>query len=111
MDVFDEFDIVRTCRPMFVDGNRGVPGKNIDRIDIDAGLRELGLCGYNMKRDERTFYVIQYALARWKRGEEAAAEKGAIDGSFYGVTLTVWRRVLAAARAAGEANARSDNHV
>jgi hypothetical protein len=45
------------------------------------------------------------ALMRWARGEEAAAERGAIDGSFHGIDYTSWRRVLAAARAGGEAKA------
>lgn len=77
-----------------------IPGHNVDRIDIAAGLRELRACGYT---DERTVMVIDYALARWARGEEEQAQRGAIDPNFYGINLTSWTRVLAAARAAAEA--------
>lgn len=37
---------------------------------------------------------------RWGRGEEEEAERGAIDRNFYRISLTCWRRVLAAAMAA-----------
>lgn len=87
---------------MFTTG-RGTPGVNLDRIDTRAGLRELAACGYG--DDPRTVMVIEYALQRWARGEEEQAERGAIDRDFHGIDLTSWRRVLAAARAAGEANA------
>jgi len=76
-----------------------IPGFNVDRIDVAAGLRELKKCGYD---DPKTVMVIEYALMRWARGEEAAAQKGAIDRSFHGINLTCWIRVIAAARAAGE---------
>lgn len=78
-----------------------VPGWNVDRIDVPAGLRELKECGYD---EMHTVAVIEYALQRWARGEEEAAERGAIDKSFHGISLTCWRRVLAAAMAAAEAN-------
>ena len=70
-----------------------IPGHNVDRVDIAAGLRELAGCGYD---DPRTVMVIEYALARHARGEEAEAQRGATDGSFYGISLTCWYRVLAA---------------
>lgn len=75
---------------------RRVPGYNVDAIDIAAGLRELKACGYGALQ---TVMVIEYALARWARGEEAEAQKGAIDRSFHGINLTCWLRVLAAAMA------------
>lgn len=84
---------------------RLTPGVNLDRIDVAAGLRELEACGYPPTEAER-HAVIQYALQRWARGEEEAAERGAIDPSFYGVDMLSWRRVLAAARASGEALTR-----
>lgn len=87
-------------------GNRPVqrvPGFNVDRINMAAGLRELTACGYT---EPRTVMVIEHALMRWARGEEEAAQKGAIDRSFHGINLTCWLRVLAAARAAGAPNAR-----
>ncbi|CAM3464526.1 hypothetical protein [Tsukamurella hominis] len=75
-----------------------VPGYNVDRIDVEAGLRELVRAGYD--DDKRTAMVIEYALRRWARGEEEAAERGAIDGAFHGIDRTSWLRVLAAAQAA-----------
>jgi len=75
------------------------PGHNVDKIDIGAGLKELKACGYD---EPETKEVIRYALQRWIRGEEDAAERMAIDKSFHGISFTCWRRVLAAARAAAE---------
>lgn len=81
-----------------------VPGVNIDRIDIEAGMRELVKCGYPGTETERHM-VVQYALQRWERGEEDEAQRGAIDQSFYGIDLSSWVRVLSAARASAEAAA------
>lgn len=53
-----------------------IPGVNVDRIDIAAGMRELAACGYH---EAETQMVITYALQRWQRGEEEAAQRGAID--------------------------------
>lgn len=74
-------------------------GVNVDRLDIPAGMRELIKCGYPVTM-ECTHWVVAYALERWARGEEEAAERGAIDRSFHGIDLTSWKRVLAAAMAA-----------
>ncbi|MGV2866364.1 hypothetical protein [Achromobacter sp. AGC39] len=79
-----------------------VAGHNVDRIDVAAGLRELAAAGYV---ELKTTLAIEFALMRWQRGEEEQAERGAIDPDFYGIDLTSWRRVLAAARAAAE------NHI
>lgn len=79
-----------------------IPGVNVDRIDIAAGMRELAACGYH---EAETQMVITYALQRWQRGEEEAAQRGAIDLRFHGIDFGSWVRVLAAARAAGDANA------
>jgi hypothetical protein len=84
-------------RPM-----RKVPGYNVDRISVASGLRELKACGY---ADPKTAMVIEYALMRWARGEEKAAQRGAIDRSFHGINLTCWLRVLAAAIAHAGDNA------
>ena len=78
---------------------RRVPGFNVDRIDIAAGLHELSACDYH---DPKTRMVIEHALMRWARGEEEAALKGAIDRSFHGINLTCWLRVLSAAMAGGQ---------
>lgn len=80
-----------------VSGTPLVPGVNVDKIDVAAGLKELTLCGY---QEPKTHMVIEYALQRWARGEEQAAERGAVDQSFHGVDFGSWRRVLAAAIAA-----------
>jgi len=80
-----------------------VPGHNVDRIDVAAGLRELAAAGYT---HPYTKMVIEHSLMRWQRGEEAEAERGAIDASFHGIDLTGWRRVLAAARASAEVAAQ-----
>lgn len=74
------------------------PGYNVDPIDREAGLRQLRAFGYN---DEHTVMVIDYCLWRWGHGEEAAAEKAAIDKSFHGIDYTSWRAVLATAIASG----------
>ena len=78
---------------------RLTPGVNLDRIDVAAGMRALHECGYDSME---TRMVIQHALQRWARGEEEAAQRGAIDRNFHGITLTCWIRVLASARAAAE---------
>lgn len=78
---------------------RRIPGHSVDRVDVAAGLRELTACGYT---EAETVMVIEYALMRWARGEEEAAQRGAIDRSFHGINLTCWIRVIAAARAGGE---------
>lgn len=83
-----------------------VPGYNVDRIDVAAGLRELKTCGYD---EPETVMVIEYALRRWARGEEEAARRGAIDRSFHGINLTCWLRVLAAAMAYADSNTRDHN--
>lgn len=78
-----------------------VPGRNVDRVDMAAGMRELTACGYGFDEVE-TRVVIDYSLRRWARGEEEAAQRGAIDPNFHGISLTCWLRVLAVARAAAE---------
>ncbi len=78
-----------------------VPGYNVDPVDVGAGLALLEKFGYD---DSRTRMVIEYALQRWARGEEVAAERSAIDKAFHGVDYTTWRAVLAAAVAKGTAD-------
>ncbi len=86
------------------------PGKNVDPIDVAAGLRKLQQLGWDPQKDARTFTVIEYALQRWARGEEHQAQRLAIaqgetDPRFKdaAVDLTSWYVVLAAAVAAGRA--------
>lgn len=92
---------------------RPVPGYNVDPIDVTAGLRMLTQLGWPPDLDEdtlRTREVITYALQRHARGEEAAAEKAAIDKRFYGIDFTSWRAVLAAAIAAGAEQLKRDQN-
>lgn len=84
--------------------SRRIPGYDVDRIDVSAGMRELRSCGYT---DPATAMIIEYALTRWARGEEEEAQRGAIDRSFCGVDLTCWIRVLSAAMASAQADAGS----
>lgn len=81
-----------------------IPGVNVDRVDVQAGMRALVECGYPATETERHM-VIAYALRQWARGEEEAAQRGAIDKSFHGIDLTSWIRVLASARAAADPTA------
>jgi hypothetical protein len=78
-----------------------IPGHNVDRIDVAAGMRELKACGYDDSVE--TAFVIEHALMRWARGEEEQAKRGAIDRGFHGIDFGSWVRVLAAARVAAEA--------
>lgn len=75
-----------------------VSGHNVDKVNVAAGMRELVTLGYTCPN---TVMVIEYALMRWSRGEEEAAERGAVDKSFHGIDYCSWRRVLAAGCAAG----------
>lgn len=75
-----------------------ISGHNVDKLDIDAGLHELSICGYS---ENETKMIVEYALMRWTRGEEDAAERGATDETFHGISLTCWKRVLSAAIASG----------
>ena len=84
-------------RTVFINGRQ--PGVNVDRINVEAGMSELSACGYD---DQSTAMVIGYALNLWRRGEEALAQRTAIDQAHHGVDLTSWSRVLARARAAAE---------
>ena len=104
MTDYTGMDGLRARRGVTIDGSPLVPGHNVDALDVAAGMRELAACGYN---DERTAMVIEYALRRWARGEEAQADRGAIDKSFHGIDLTSWRRVLAAAMAGAQTGAEA----
>lgn len=96
----DALALVQASRRAVFVGDK-VPGYNLDRIDVAAGLRELDACG-RADASPETRFVVQYALQRWGKGEEAAAQRGAIDKSFHGIDLMSWYRVLAAAMASAE---------
>jgi hypothetical protein len=72
-----------------------VPGHNVDKLDIEAGLREAAEIGFDSVMAQM---VTTYALQRWARGEEHGAIKTAqVVG---GIDLTSFYRIVAAARAA-----------
>jgi hypothetical protein len=76
-----------------------IPGVNVDRLDIDAGMRMACDLAYN---DEREQMLIHYGLLRWAKGEEEQADKLVTEGiGGIKVTFLNWRMILAAARAAG----------
>jgi hypothetical protein len=70
---------------------------NLDPIDVAAGLRLAAAWGYD---DGESQMVIEYALMRHRRGEEAGAERTALS---HGIDFTSWRACLAAAMAASVA--------
>lgn len=72
-----------------------VPGYNVDRVDIDAGLDAAVELGFDSAEDEM---VTEYALMRWARGEEDGAERTWLRQ--HPRDLTSWRMVIAAAVAA-----------
>lgn len=74
-----------------------VPGYNLDRIDVAAGMAQARAFGYD---DPESQMVVEYALIRHARGEEDGAERTALSG---GIDFTTWRVCLAAARATAEA--------
>lgn len=85
-----------SCRAKTFDGFPLIPGYNVDKIDLEAGMRMLAQCGYD---DPKTKMVVEYALVCHAKGEEAAAQRRATDPTFYGIRLTSWYMVLAAAKA------------
>ena len=74
-------------------------GYNVNKIDIEAGLRELERCGYD---DPYTTSRIHHALVRCSKGDELEAYSAAIDISLNGIDLASWYRVLSAAIDAGK---------
>jgi hypothetical protein len=80
-------------------GNRLVPGYNVDKVNIAAGLALAARFGYDSAEHQM---VVTYALQRQVRGEEAGAERTALSG---GIDLTSWYAIKAEAIvAANETN-------
>lgn len=73
-----------------------IPGWNVDRVDISAGVREAAACGFG---DPQGVMVATYALQRWARGEEDGAQRTWL--AEYPHDLTAFTRIIAAACAAG----------
>lgn len=94
-------------------GNALVPGVNVDKIDVAAGLKALEGLGWSRTEDPNTFVLIEFCLMRWKRGEEEQAENQAIAlheedpaQRAAAIDLTSWRVVLASAMAAATPDKR-----
>lgn len=71
-----------------------VPGVNVDPVDIEAGMAQASQLGYTSQQERM---VIEYALNRWRRGEEDGAEQTITS---HGIDYTSWRVILAAGVAA-----------
>lgn len=72
-------------------GEELIPGVNLDKVDVAAGLRQAAAFSYS---DAESQMVIEYALMRRGRGEEDGAQRTALSG---GIDLTSWYAILAAA--------------
>lgn len=68
-----------------------VPGHNVDRVDVEAGMEMAEFFGYGSPQYQM---VVEYALMRHARGEEADAERSAMSG---GIDLTSWYAIKAVA--------------
>ena len=79
-------------RARTIDGAPLVPGVNVDRVNIAAGLARAVALGYD---DAQAQMVTTYALQRWERGEEAGAERTWL--SQYPRDLTSWKVIIATA--------------
>lgn len=78
-----------------------VPGYNVDRVNVAAGLAQAVLFGYTGPESRM---LVEYALMRHAKGEEDGAQKTALGG---GISLTAWYAILAAAITTAEQEARS----
>lgn len=83
-----------------------IPGVNVDRVDIAAGLRQAAKLGYD---DATAQMVATYALQRHQRGEEEGAQKTWVHQ--YPRDLTSWYVIVAAAVAAAEASETEDKEA
>lgn len=69
-----------------------VPGVHLDRVDLAAGLHMADRLGYGAATAQM---VVEYALMRHRRGEEAGAESTWL--SHFPQDLTSWKAILAQA--------------
>ena len=68
------------------------PYPNVDKVNVAAGIDAGTELGFDSATDEM---VVQYALLRWARGEEAGAEATFLR--YFPHDLTAWRMIIAAA--------------
>lgn len=78
-----------------------VPGVNVDRVDVAAGMQMAARLGYD---DTTAQMVVEFALMRHRRGEEEGAER--LWLSEFPRDLTSWKAILAHALAVAVARAR-----
>jgi hypothetical protein len=78
-----------------------IPGVNVDRVDVAAGVKMAAQLGYG---DPTAQMVAEFALMRHRRGEEEGAERTWL--SEYPRDLTSWKAILAHALASAVDRAR-----
>lgn len=84
--------------PTDMHGHKLVPGVNVAKIDVAAGLRAAYEIGFTLGEDQM---AIGMFLNEFRRGEEDSAQKRFLRS--FANDLTSWTRILAAAMAAAEA--------
>lgn len=75
-----------------------VPGRNVDRVDVEAGLAKMVELGFDEPNHRME---VDYNLTRWGRGEEDSADRS-MSRSLSGVDYTSWRIILASVIATAE---------
>lgn len=81
--------------------NELIPGVNVDRVDVYAGMQMATRLGYG---DATAQMVVEFALMRHRRGEEEGAERTWL--SEFPRDLTSWKAILAHALASAVARAQ-----
>ena len=90
----------RTSTRFDAGGAELIPGHNLDRVDVAAGMLMAAFVGF---KDAQSQMVVEYALVRHARGEEKEAQATALSG---GIHLTGWYMILARAITAADAAAQ-----
>jgi hypothetical protein len=73
-------------------GEELIPGRNVDVVNVAAGLDFAVELGYESAEDEM---VTQYSLNLWARGEEDRADRNWVH--YHPHDLTQWRMIIATA--------------
>jgi hypothetical protein len=77
-----------------------IPGVNLHRVDVDAGLRLADSIGYGGPMAQM---VTEHALMQHRRGEEDGAERTWL--THFPGDLTSWKMILARAVVAADGSA------
>ncbi len=80
-----------------------VPGHTVDRVDVAAGMEFAAKLGYNGPTAQM---IVEYALMRHARGEEAGAQRTWL--SYFPRDLTSWTAILARAITAADIKAHTE---